>query len=402
MAKEQQSTDQESTQALKAADILSPTSSVASSKTGTTPAHRYKCEFCGKTFKRQDEHDRHRFSHTGVHAYICLEPNCEKVYSNRSHLLRHIRANHLQQTDPKQPTVICKQPNCKMKFTSKQAMKRHYQTKHVIGKPYACEQCSERFWRKLQLKMHKIEHTGQYPHRCEHCNQGFVNLRSMRSHRCTQNTLKCPDCAKEVQRWSELVAHRRLEHPNQFRCEHCSKQFHTKRSLKMHGQVHLTADQRDVYECPYEGCPRFYEHERNLIAHVRSKHEGRKQEEFKCPLADCGRVLASKQKLEQHRKLHLSVSKAARRTKQLDKLPSSERTPADKQEMVAAALAWRGTDATEESKKQCVVTPEKQSYLDVTTDSEVDSALSVPKLLASHLQGLCMQIDALRSDFTMV
>ncbi|XP_049300545.1 zinc finger protein 281-like [Anopheles funestus] len=80
--------------------------------------------------------------------------------------------------------------------TSKHDTKCHYQKKHILAKPYACDVCNVRFWRKLQLKLYKIRHTGQYPHRCEHYRQGFVNLTVLRNHQCQHNARKCSGCPK--------------------------------------------------------------------------------------------------------------------------------------------------------------------------------------------------------------
>uniref|UniRef100_A0A182SCC0 C2H2-type domain-containing protein n=1 Tax=Anopheles maculatus TaxID=74869 RepID=A0A182SCC0_9DIPT len=398
-----QATLQQSEKTMEGADILNQQPlSVPPEPSASKRSHRYKCEFCQQQFKRRDELDRHRFSHTGVHTYICLEPGCGKGYSNRSHLLRHMRTNHLERPAQPNPEIACKHPNCTMKFTSKQTMKRHYQVKHVFGKPYACDVCSERFWRKLQLKQHMVRHTGEYPHRCEHCNQGFVNLKSMRNHRCKRNAQKCADCPKEFVRWSELVAHRRLEHPAEFRCDQCDKLFHTKRNLNLHGRVHRAEDERVVYECPHAGCPRFYEYERNLFAHVRAKHENRKRTEHVCPVAECGRVLATKQKLDQHRKLHLRASKTAGRRK--TKSVSLEGCSKD---VTASPVCAATSEEIPASKDKCVpavvpVIPEQKNQLDVTTDSEVENAEAVQNLLETHMQLLCTQLDTLRSNLAPV
>ncbi|XP_049277286.1 zinc finger protein 467 [Anopheles funestus] len=388
-------TPQQSKPAMEGTDILNqqPLSEVPGHSTSNR-SHRYKCEFCQQTFKRRDEHDRHRFSHTGVHAYPCLEPSCGKAYSNRSHLLRHMRTNHLERPETSGPELACKHPNCTMKFSSKHAMKRHYQTKHVLGKPYACDVCSERFWRKLQLKLHKVRHTGQYPHRCEHCSQGFVNLKLMRSHRCKHHAQKCADCPKEFLRWSELVTHRRLEHPSEFRCDQCDKVFHTKRNLNLHGRVHRTEDERDVFECPHAGCPRFYEHQRNLYAHIRAKHENRKREDLVCTVSECGRVLATKQKLEHHRKLHLRASKTGRARKaKVVPLAGCSKDVTDGSPCTAAPKET----TTGKDESTVTVSSDQKSLLDVTTDSEVENTQTVQDLLETHMQHLCTQLDTLRS-----
>uniref|UniRef100_A0A182RWF2 C2H2-type domain-containing protein n=1 Tax=Anopheles funestus TaxID=62324 RepID=A0A182RWF2_ANOFN len=191
-----------------------------------------------------------------------------------------MQTKHLERSSASSPKVWnCEHPNCTMQFTRKHAMKRHYNVKHTLGKQYVCDLCSERFWRKLQLKQHMIHHTGQYPHKCEPCGQGFINLKSMRDHRCQRNSYKCTNCSKVFVRWLELVTHQRLEHAKQFRCEECNKLLRTKRNLKAHAQVHLAEDAQEVYECPYAGCTRFYTYKRNLNIHVRSKHRSTKAEE---------------------------------------------------------------------------------------------------------------------------
>uniref|UniRef100_A0A182JIG2 C2H2-type domain-containing protein n=1 Tax=Anopheles atroparvus TaxID=41427 RepID=A0A182JIG2_ANOAO len=375
-----------------------------------TPVKRmeFRCEFCELTFRRKDSHDRHRYSHTGVLEHPCPKPNCKKAYSNRSHLNRHIRASHCEPLDAQQSTMDCKHTTCRMKFTNKQSMERHYQAKHVLGKPYACEECDERFWRKLQLKRHKFKHTGQYPHKCEHCGQGFVNLKTMRDHRCRRNMQKCADCEKEFKWWTELVAHRRLEHATKHRCTDCSKVFHTKRSLKHHAVRHLPDDAREVFECPHDGCPRFYEHRRNLYFHVRSKHEGVKK--FVCPEADCGLVLATQQKLDLHLKLHKSATKSAHRMKPPSKASATKPKEPSKESLTDAVEDCsvpgpsHGNDVVDRPSSDLVADEDLklQSAMESTSESELEGSLHVTSILSTNLDTLKRQIDALRSDLSIL
>ncbi|KFB51834.1 AGAP000507-PA-like protein [Anopheles sinensis] len=384
----------------------SPSQDAASVKPSALKRMEYKCEFCELVFKRKDSHDRHRYSHTGKLEHPCLKPNCNKAYSNRSHLLRHMRASHFEPSDAEQSTVDCKHATCKMKFTNKQSMERHYQAKHILGKPYACGECDERFWRKLQLKRHKFKHTGQYPHKCEHCGQGYVNMKSMRDHRCTRNMQKCSDCEKEFKWWTELVAHRRLEHPTKHRCSDCSKVFHTKRSLKIHARRHLPDDEREVFECPHEGCPRFYEHRRNLYFHVRAKHEGLKK--FVCTEEECGLVLATQQKLDLHMKLHKSATQSARRMKLTTKMASKAKATANETAGVSDSVPEEAADqplADPNGNKEPDLQPgadiEKHN-IESTSESELEAPLHVTNILSANLDSLKKQIDALRADMSIV
>uniref|UniRef100_A0A182P3S0 C2H2-type domain-containing protein n=1 Tax=Anopheles epiroticus TaxID=199890 RepID=A0A182P3S0_9DIPT len=130
------------------------------------------------------------------------------------------------------PEVDCKHPNCALKFTSKQAMGRHYQKRHVLSKSYACDACGERFFRKLQLRMHQRCHTVVHPHRCDDCGQRFVNLQLKRKHR------------------REL----------------CDKLINDMRNLNLHACVVLQQRKEKrvkqtsiFYVCPYESCFRLHQ-----------------------------------------------------------------------------------------------------------------------------------------------
>uniref|UniRef100_A0A182QX07 C2H2-type domain-containing protein n=1 Tax=Anopheles farauti TaxID=69004 RepID=A0A182QX07_9DIPT len=357
-----------------ASDMLTPPSTPPT-KRGKS-SHRYRCDQCSETFKRQDALNRHRFQHTGVHAFQCLEAGCGKAYTNRSHLLRHVRAKHLERSaDQQPPRRPCRHPGCDKMFASEQKMMRHFRDLHLNNNlRYKCDECGEQFTRKVQLRWHRYHHTGQYPHRCEPCGENFTNLKALQRHRCRARAVQCTGCERTFQRWSEMVTHRRLEHPTVYRCERCEKQFHTRCALKQHARIHRTTDGtgepddvRDVYQCPYDGCPRFYEHERNLYAHIRSKHEGRKREDHICPVPNCGRVLATRQKLNQHRKLHLRAAK------------------------VKAAVRPKEPKEQKEQRPAPVVEP--------LTDSEVESGVpAVPELLSCNVQRLLADLEAMRAE----
>jgi hypothetical protein len=237
--------------------------------------------------------------------FICDFDGCDKKYSNSSHLNRHKKSH---ETKPVIASISCKQPNCRQMFTNKSNMNRHYKTHHINTLPYSCQQCDEKFRRKHQLKKHLIQkHTGEYPHKCQHCKKGFINVFSLTRHMTIHNEEKkrsCADCEETFDKWSQLVDHRRKTHKNdlRFSCDICGKFFFRKINIKQHMRVHLLpSDSDDVFLCHYENCPNFYSQKRNLLSHIRSKHECKR---WSCDL--CQRELATKQKLEQHIKAHLS------------------------------------------------------------------------------------------------
>ncbi|XP_065076330.1 transcription factor IIIA-like [Ochlerotatus camptorhynchus] len=372
---------------------------------GSTPKQPFICTECGLTFRKQDDFDRHRFAHTGVREYRCPEPDCAKEYTNRAHLNRHIRSNHTSKPPEATPNVIrCKHTSCVKTFSTDQSMRRHYDLKHVLGKSWTCQECGERFWRKLQLKHHSFRHTGQYPHQCDHCDKGFMNLKSLRNHRTTHAIHKCDSCTAEFTRWTDLVAHRKLQHATIYQCDICQSKFRSKKNLKAHIQVHQKykeGDEQEVFQCPYEGCPKFYDYERNLIAHVRAKHEGARK--FVCPVADCGRALSTQQKLDQHYRMHESAARSVPRMKVPTK-PTARRKDAGVPKRSTASRLANVRLAPDVERILIEQSPDRRPLLeleasfslDSASESEVESSGRVGAVLEGQLAQIKDQIRKLQ------
>lgn len=218
----------------------------------------------------------------------------------------------------RQHSIDCIDPDCAATFATKESMRRHFNEVHKKEK-YICSTCGEHFNRKQQLKRHSITHTGQYPYKCEVCGKGAINLKAHIRHRAS-HIHNCVECGRVFKNWNGLVAHRKISHTNEFKCETCNKVFISQKNLNYHMKVHLNQDDRSVFQCTYDKCAKFYYEKRNLMAHIRSKHEGRK---FICGYEDCGKQISTKQKLILHLKLHLSEKMGAKSR------PSSRRSSID-------------------------------------------------------------------------
>lgn len=196
-------------------------------------------------------------------------------------------------------------------------MNRHYQTHHENPFPHSCNQCDEKFRRKLQLKKHEIlKHTGKYAYTCPRCSKGFLNTFTFSRHLTTHKQENpCPDCTATFTKWSQLVEHRRGVHKNvpRFVCDICDKTFSRKPNIKQHMNSHSTTG-ASTFRCHYVDCPKFYNVKRNLQSHIRSKHLGKR---WICDF--CSRELSTLQKLKQHIAAHLDPQRA----KQLRKVKST-------------------------------------------------------------------------------
>ncbi|KIP09882.1 hypothetical protein PHLGIDRAFT_296537 [Phlebiopsis gigantea 11061_1 CR5-6] len=55
---------------------------------------RYPCGECGKRFERPSSLETHMHSHTGERPFKCTYHGCEKMFSTRSNMQRHLRTSH--------------------------------------------------------------------------------------------------------------------------------------------------------------------------------------------------------------------------------------------------------------------------------------------------------------------
>ncbi|XP_070507332.1 transcription factor IIIA-like [Chironomus tepperi] len=269
---------------------------------------KYSCTICGLSFRRKDRLDRHFFFHTGIKEFKCEYEDCEKSFTNLSHLKRHTKNCHLNK--PQISSYVCEYSDCLQGFTNFSNLNRHYKKSHLNVVEYKCDQCFITCRRKDQLRRHmKNNHNvGNYTYSCEKCGNGYFNMYSYLKHIKVHDIKECSDCHKHFDKWSQLVIHRKEEHKinksnDKFECDICGKIFCRKPNIREHMKIHLAKEY--VYSCTYENCSKFYSAKRNLTAHIRSKHEGKN---FLCYI--CKISFSSNQRLQKHIAAHESNNSA--------------------------------------------------------------------------------------------
>lgn len=258
---------------------------------------KYACSFsgCELHFKRKDQLDSHEYTHSQVKKFKCPEVDCSKSYVNNAHLQRHIRTFHKQSND----IIQCEYENCAAFFNSEFKLKVHMNKIHT-GRCYQfeCDICSQKFRRKTKLRQHMFLHTGNYNYNCSKCEKGFLQLGHLKRHEKSHDLRQCNQCDAKFEKWSSLVDHRQKEHSNsRNKCDICGKVLHSKRGLQHHRLIHTEVEERNVYHCTFEECPKYFFHRNSALTHFKSKHEKRS---FICPEDNCGQRLSTKQKLKQH------------------------------------------------------------------------------------------------------
>lgn len=118
-------------------------------KRATTMSFKYKCDFpdCNKSFSQKTHLMIHGRSHTGDRPYVCDFEGCGKRFSQHGNLRTHRRS-------------------------------------HTGEKPYVCDECGKKFAQCGNYRAHRIIHMEVKPFVCklDNCGKTFTQLGNLKAH----------------------------------------------------------------------------------------------------------------------------------------------------------------------------------------------------------------------------
>ncbi|XP_052801310.1 zinc finger protein 208-like [Mya arenaria] len=160
----------------------------------------FKCETCGKMFKRMVNLKQHIPTHEEVKPYYCDQ--CGKGFVLPSQLKIHIMSNHsgerphkclhcgkafvtvfrLNRHSLKHNERQTQCDTCGKQFLNAYNLSCHIKNLHKKEKRHTCTICRKQFSTNYQLKCHLIKHAGVRPFTCPLCPQDFVEKKELRRH----------------------------------------------------------------------------------------------------------------------------------------------------------------------------------------------------------------------------
>ena len=167
----------------------------------------FECKDCDKSFARKDKLADHvEAVHQKKQKYLCSK--CGKGFYHKFNMTRHVIT--CKKRGKKKEPREC--PECDRVFTFKSELKRHIEVVHLKIKSHKCDQCGKGFSQKCMLDDHvNAVHLKKREHQCQDCGSSFARLSQLNRHisavHLLEKTHKCPECDKSFARRDRLKSH---------------------------------------------------------------------------------------------------------------------------------------------------------------------------------------------------
>ena len=175
---------------------------------------------CGLNFSSEDELITHINTSHDEYEWRCSEPDCGKMFRNKSAVWKHYRQSHLGYFHH-----YCGYGDCSYGNDEETTVKYHRETRHGIPSDVRCPKCNKTFPQKNKLRCHMSL--------CGH-NLKLFDCKYKES----------GECHKSFRSQTQLHHHYKTDHapagkpPLRFPCQLCPKKFRSHCGLRNHMLKH--------------------------------------------------------------------------------------------------------------------------------------------------------------------
>ncbi|KAK8400076.1 hypothetical protein O3P69_003042 [Scylla paramamosain] len=223
----------------------------------------YKCEFCYKSFLRQDSLQ----AHSAVHSNEAEKPFrcnlCLRRFCNNSALKTHVKF-HIEGSKG----YDC--PICREGFFSVASLKAHVST-HCVNEQYKCPTCNKVFPTYSKIRRHIRSYHAILPHTCSICSKEMPSTDKLKIHMLSHSDRRdylCQDCGKRFKRKDKMREHSKRMHSSD-RDARASK-VATKAPPKFVPKVDPTDYMQFEYKC--HTCLLGFKRRGMLVNHLAKRH----------------------------------------------------------------------------------------------------------------------------------
>ena len=271
--------------------------------------------------------------------YRCSIAECEKVFSSKSGLLRHMKGHN---------KGLLKCTRCSSFYSTREKFEEHNKLKHCRSlhkcktcdsglhtagslkchirachtntpNPFPCFNCHKSFTTLRRLAEHANFHLGAKPHSCKFCQQPYYRHDSCRRHEkicltrkdkkklslkielalCDLTNIKCTfaGCDKKFSTKFNLYRHIRSHNQKLFKCSKCTQYFVSAEDFKEHNEL------KHSLAVVCHQCGKTMASSSNLKRHAKLCVAG---EKVHCDF--CPKVFTSREGMLEHRNLHLGAT----------------------------------------------------------------------------------------------
>lgn len=240
---------------------------------------RFKCKWCffeASTARMLHEHSDGEHSVRTLHS--CAQCGYKTVW--KSALQRHVLTLHSQER-----SYVCGE--CSSRFEDEHDLLRHRGRVHGLSSGNGvCGYCGKVFQKRSQLKAHeRMTHRNQFP--CGECSSSFASRVGLSYHRLRihvkDKSMACPLCQKTFVRRCDVQRHVKAVHEKlrPHACTDCDYKATDRSQLKRHQRYHELPVSRKAFACQL--CVKSYTTQRALDIHTRIVH-AKGEERFACTL----------------------------------------------------------------------------------------------------------------------